>query len=74
MGVVLQSELHRRSRTSRRIIALGARIRLVKGAYREPKAIAYQKKADVDAAYVRLHASSCCPTGTIRRSPRTIRR
>ncbi len=31
--------------------ALGARIRLVKGAYREPKAVAYQQKADVDAAY-----------------------
>ena len=54
MGVVLQSDLHRTEQDARRIIALGARIRLVKGAYREPKAIAYQKKADVDAAYVRL--------------------
>jgi proline dehydrogenase len=54
MGVVLQSELHRSEQDARRVIALGARIRLVKGAYREPKAIAYQKKADVDAAYVRL--------------------
>ena len=34
--------------------ALGARVRLVKGAYKEPKAVAYQQKADVDAAYVRL--------------------
>ena len=54
MGVVLQSELHRSEQDARRIIGLGARIRLVKGAYREPKAIAHQKKADVDAAYVRL--------------------
>jgi proline dehydrogenase len=54
MGVVLQSEMHRSEQDARRVIALGARIRLVKGAYREPKAIAYQKKADVDAAYVRL--------------------
>ncbi len=54
MGVVLQSELHRSEQDARRIIALGARIRLVKGAYREPKSIAHQKKADVDAAYVRL--------------------
>ena len=38
----------------RRVIALGARIRLVKGAYNEPKTVAYQKKADVDAAFVRL--------------------
>jgi proline dehydrogenase len=54
MGVVLQSELHRSEQDARRIIALGARVRLVKGAYREPKSVAYQKKADVDAAYVRL--------------------
>jgi proline dehydrogenase len=54
MGVVLQSELLRSEQDARRIIALGARIRLVKGAYRERKAIAYKKKADVDAAYVRL--------------------
>jgi proline dehydrogenase len=54
MGVVLQSELHRTEQDARRILALGARVRLVKGAYREPKAIAYQKKADVDAAYLRL--------------------
>ena len=33
--------------------ALGARVRLVKGAYREPKSVAYQKKADVDAAFAR---------------------
>jgi proline dehydrogenase len=54
MGVVLQSELHRSEQDARRIISLGARVRLVKGAYREPKSVAYQKKADVDAAYVRL--------------------
>jgi proline dehydrogenase len=38
----------------RRINTLGARIRLVKGAYKEPKTVAYQKKSDVDAAFVRL--------------------
>ena len=32
---------------------LGARVRLVKGAYREPASVAYQQKADVDAAYLR---------------------
>jgi proline dehydrogenase len=37
-----------------RIITLGARIRLVKGAYKEPKSVAYQKKADVDSAYARI--------------------
>jgi proline dehydrogenase len=34
--------------------ALGARVRLVKGAYKEPRDAAYQSKADVDAAFVRI--------------------
>jgi proline dehydrogenase len=54
MGVVLQSCLYRTEKDFERVNALGARIRLVKGAYNEPKAVAYQRKADVDAAYVRL--------------------
>ena len=54
IGVVLQSDLYRSEEDLRRINALGARIRLVKGAYREPKSVAYQKKADVDAAYARM--------------------
>jgi proline dehydrogenase len=54
MGVVLQSELYRSEQDARRVISLGARVRLVKGAYREPKSVAYQRKADVDASYVRL--------------------
>jgi proline dehydrogenase len=53
MGVVLQSELYRTDQDLERVIALGARVRLVKGAYREPKSVAYQRKADVDAAYER---------------------
>jgi proline dehydrogenase len=46
--------LYRSEEDLRRVIALGARIRLVKGAYREPKSVAYQQKADVDAAYIRM--------------------
>ena len=53
-GAVLQSCLHRTGKDFERVNALGARIRLVKGAYREPKSVAYQLKSDVDAAYVRL--------------------
>jgi proline dehydrogenase len=34
--------------------ALGASVRLVKGAYKEPKTVAHQRKADVDAAYFRM--------------------
>ena len=54
IGVVLQSALRRSEQDLRRINALGARVRLVKGAYKEPKSVAYHKKADVDAAYVRM--------------------
>ena len=38
----------------RRMNALGARVRLVKGAYREPRKVAYQKKEQVDAAFVEI--------------------
>jgi proline dehydrogenase len=54
MGVVLQADLYRTEQDLRRMIALGARVRLVKGAYKEPKTVAYQDKDDVDRAYVRL--------------------
>jgi proline dehydrogenase len=54
VGVVLQSCLYRTEKDFDRVNALGARIRLVKGAYREPKSVAHQQKSDVDAAYVRL--------------------
>lgn len=54
MGVVLQSCLPRSEQDMRRMTALGARIRVVKGAYKEPQSVAYQTKADVDAAFVRM--------------------
>ena len=54
IGVVLQSYLMRTEADIRRVNAFGARIRLVKGAYKEPKTVAYQKKTEVDAAFVRL--------------------
>ncbi|HKY21866.1 MAG TPA: proline dehydrogenase family protein [Vicinamibacterales bacterium] len=54
VGVVLQSCLYRTENDVARVNALGARIRLVKGAYREPKTVAYQARSDVDAAYLRL--------------------
>ncbi len=53
-GVVLQSALKRTDEDLDRVLALGARVRLVKGAYKEPSAVAWQAKAEVDAAYVRL--------------------
>ncbi len=53
-GVVLQSCLPRSEEDAARMNELGARVRLVKGAYKEPRAVAYQSKADVDAAFVRI--------------------
>jgi proline dehydrogenase len=52
LGVVLQSALFRTAKDLPRVVARGARIRLVKGAYKEDAEVAYQRKADVDAAYV----------------------
>jgi len=53
IGVVLQSYLHRTEQDLRRMNELGARVRLVKGAYHEPPSVAHRQKADVDAAYLR---------------------
>jgi len=53
LGVALQAYLFRTDEDVRRMNALGARVRLVKGAYKEPPSIAYRHKADVDAAFVR---------------------
>jgi proline dehydrogenase len=52
VGVVLQSYLPRSAEDVRRMNELGVRVRLVKGAYKEPRGVAYQDKASVDAAFV----------------------
>jgi proline dehydrogenase len=54
VGIVIQSYLRRSERDVRRAIALGATVRLVKGAYREPRTVALQQKPDVDAAFIDL--------------------
>ncbi|MBI4264807.1 MAG: proline dehydrogenase family protein [Acidobacteria bacterium] len=54
VGVALQSALRRTEGDVRRMNELGARVRLVKGAYKEPPPVAYQEKAEVSAAFVRL--------------------
>jgi proline dehydrogenase len=53
-GVVLQSALRRSLGDARRMNELGARVRIVKGAYKEPRSVAYQDKAEVDAAFVEV--------------------
>jgi len=54
VGVVIQSCLRRSADDVARMNALGARVRLVKGAYREPKDVAFQAKDEVDARFVEL--------------------
>lgn len=54
VGVVLQSALKRSDDDLARVLALGGRVRLVKGAYQEPPALAWQTRREVDEAYVRL--------------------
>jgi len=51
-GVVLQSYLRRTARDVETMIGLAARVRLCKGAYKEPATVAFPGKADVDANYV----------------------
>ena len=53
VGVVLQSYLRRTEQDVDQIIALGARVRLCKGAYQEPATVAFPDKRDVDDTYVR---------------------
>ncbi len=54
VGTVLQAYLYRTPTDLDALLPLAPNLRLVKGAYLEPAAIAYPKKVDVDAAYARL--------------------
>ena len=53
VGIVLQSMLRRTQADVERAVRLHARVRLCKGAYREPPAIAFPEKSDVDDSYLR---------------------
>src|SRR5690348_9225563 len=53
-GIVLQAYLHRTERDVDRAIELGCRVRLCKGAYAEPPALAFADKRETDANYLRL--------------------
>ncbi|HEX6503356.1 MAG TPA: proline dehydrogenase family protein [Terriglobales bacterium] len=54
VGTVIQSYLYRSEKDVNDLLAAGIRIRLCKGAYKEPADIAFQKKSDVDANYIKL--------------------
>ena len=53
VGIVLQSYLYRTFADVERAISMKARVRLCKGAYKEPETVAFPDKKDVDANYVR---------------------
>ena len=54
VGIVVQAYLYRTREDVDRLLRLGARVRLCKGAYREPADVAFPAKADVDRSYAEL--------------------
>ena len=54
VGTVLQAYLYRTADDAKRLVEQGIRIRLCKGAYKEPAEIAFPEKADVDRNYTDL--------------------
>lgn len=54
IGTVIQAYLYRSEGDVQDLLGVGCRIRLCKGAYKESAEVAFEKKADVDANYVRL--------------------
>jgi proline dehydrogenase len=54
VGAVIQSYLYRSEKDVEQLLGQGIRVRLCKGAYKEPPEIAFPAKADVDANYIKL--------------------
>jgi proline dehydrogenase len=54
VGTVIQAYLKRSESDVQKLLAEGIRIRLCKGAYKEPASIAFESKSDVDSNYVKL--------------------
>jgi proline dehydrogenase len=52
-GAVLQAYLRRTEADCRELATAGSRVRLCKGAYKEPESVAYQSRLEVDKSYVR---------------------
>ena len=53
VGAVLQAYLHRTEADAKELAYEGSRVRLCKGAYKEPESVAFQSRADIDKSYVR---------------------
>lgn len=54
VGAVIQSSLYRSEDDVKELNKRGIRVRLCKGAYKEPKSVAYQSKDDVNNSYIKL--------------------
>ncbi len=54
VGTVIQSYLYRSRKDLEQLLLQGVRVRLVKGAYKEPSNLAFPQKQDVDQNYVQL--------------------
>ena len=54
LGIALQANLKRTEDDLNHLIGIGAKIRLVKGAYREKSSISFRTREDVDKNYIRL--------------------
>jgi len=60
IGTVIQAYLYRSEQDIQDLLSLGCRIRLCKGAYQEPPQVAFPKKEDVDANYLKLARLLLC--------------
>jgi len=63
VGTVMQAYLYRAEQDIQDLLAAGCRLRLCKGAYKEPPEIAFPEKKDVDANYLKL-MKMILPSGT----------
>ncbi len=54
VGIAIQSYLYRTEDDVRKLLETGSKIRLCKGAYKEPQAIAFPKKSDVDKNFDKI--------------------
>jgi proline dehydrogenase len=63
VGTVIQAYLYRSEDDIRELLGIGCRIRLVKGAYKEPSRIAFRRLKDVDANFIKL-MKILLPSGT----------
>ena len=69
VGVCLQAYLHRTPKDLEKLLPLAPAIRLVKGAYNEPAAVAFPKKGDVDESYRQLANRLLAEAGRQRAKP-----